>query len=496
MTEKSLSKITPKYTCAVSGQKRMTPCTGCSDPKNCSTTTMQYKGTEVSEKAMLKINAEGGVVSCAKGDMEGCGYKAGNKVCGKCGAMAVQVKEDINEEISEEEMELDDLKKRRAMGETEAPEEEDDEEMSEEKGMGQAVPALTPEEEPDPERPVLDDEDEEMKEMMADEEDDAYLLDMLKRRRAARMKRLRSMGMKSAEVTDDAYLCAVERKVLPGAATPCASCPGGCAPESNLPTLLEIEGMAEEMFGGKVLDSGYGASVDVFLVDMRRKDGRIIEARFDGTTGECTGWDLLNDTIISEKSAQDAPLKIIGSLDAAEIAVKSIEGTVKHVDADEFDGYDAWAVEIDGVDGKSYDVYVALDGEVLGYDEYTVEEAADIEAEAAEIALKSAYSDMDREQMAEEGIALPDGSFPIADEDDLRNAIKAYGRAGDKAAAQRHIKKRARDLGAEDLIPENWEKADDDEVETKSDEAEETVDAELIASLMEFEMLALESDLD
>jgi uncharacterized membrane protein YkoI len=470
---------------------------------------MQYKGTEVSEKAMLKINADGGVVSCAKGDMEGCGYKAGNKVCGKCGAMAMQVKEDMDEEISEEEMELAKLKKRRAMGADMPDMDEDDEEMPEEKGMGfvgmgalpddeddeekggmgQAVPALTPEED----RPVLDDEDEEMKEMMADEEDDNYLSGMIARRRAARMKRLRSMGMKSAEITDDAYLCAVERKVLPGVATPCASCPGGCAPESNLPTLLEVEGMAEEMFGGKVLDSGYGASVDVFLVDMRRKDGRIIEARFDGTTGECTGWDLLNDTIISEKSAEDSPLKIIGSLDAAEIAVKSVEGTVKHVDADEFDGYDAWAVEIEGVDGKSYDVYVALDGEVLGYDEYTVEEAADIEAEAAEIALKSAYGDDDRDRMAEEGLALPDGSYPIADEDDLRNAIKAYGRAGDKGAARRHIKKRARDLDAEDLLPENWEKTDDADVETKADE---TVDAELLASLMEFEMLALESDLD
>jgi hypothetical protein len=61
-----------------------------------------------------------------------------------------------------------------------------------------------------------------------------------------------------------------------------------------------------------------------------------------------------------------------------------------------------------------------------------------------------------RKRMAENGEALPDGSFPIADLEDLRNAIHAIGRAGDPEAAKAHIKKRARALGHEDLIPEGW----------------------------------------
>lgn len=62
----------------------------------------------------------------------------------------------------------------------------------------------------------------------------------------------------------------------------------------------------------------------------------------------------------------------------------------------------------------------------------------------------------EREGSADAGHALPDGSFPIENVDDLKNAIQAIGRAKDPEAAKAHIKKRARELGAEDLIPEDW----------------------------------------
>lgn len=66
------------------------------------------------------------------------------------------------------------------------------------------------------------------------------------------------------------------------------------------------------------------------------------------------------------------------------------------------------------------------------------------------------YSQDDRDKMAKAGTALPDGSFPIADEDDLKNAIQAFGRAKDPAAAKAHIIKRAKALGLASLIPDSW----------------------------------------
>lgn len=71
--------------------------------------------------------------------------------------------------------------------------------------------------------------------------------------------------------------------------------------------------------------------------------------------------------------------------------------------------------------------------------------------------LKREFSDKERQARAENGHALPDGSFPIDDKKDLGNAIDAVGRAKDPAKAKAHIKARAKDLGAEDMLPDGWQ---------------------------------------
>lgn len=74
----------------------------------------------------------------------------------------------------------------------------------------------------------------------------------------------------------------------------------------------------------------------------------------------------------------------------------------------------------------------------------------------AEGAEKREFSDKERSKLAEEGAAMPDGSFPIKTKDDLENAVKAIGRAKDKEAAQKHITARAKALDATDLLPADW----------------------------------------
>lgn len=81
-------------------------------------------------------------------------------------------------------------------------------------------------------------------------------------------------------------------------------------------------------------------------------------------------------------------------------------------------------------------------------------------AKGAEIGelVKRYFTEEQRHDAATAGQAMPDGSFPIENEEDLKNAIKAYGRAKDPAAAKKHIEQRAKELGKEDLLPEDWEK--------------------------------------
>lgn len=95
---------------------------------------------------------------------------------------------------------------------------------------------------------------------------------------------------------------------------------------------------------------------------------------------------------------------------------------------------------------------------------------------------KRKYSTAQRVAMAKKGQALPvkndkgetvDGRYPIADEEDLGNAVRAIGRTkeGDVSEVKTYIKRRARALGATDSIPDTWKDAESDvEKELTGDE--------------------------
>ena len=69
---------------------------------------------------------------------------------------------------------------------------------------------------------------------------------------------------------------------------------------------------------------------------------------------------------------------------------------------------------------------------------------------------KKDYSPKQRRALAARGQAMPDGSFPIANVADLRNAIQSVGRAANYEKAKAHISRRARALGRTDLLPADW----------------------------------------
>lgn len=73
---------------------------------------------------------------------------------------------------------------------------------------------------------------------------------------------------------------------------------------------------------------------------------------------------------------------------------------------------------------------------------------------------KTNFSEAERKKLASEGLALPDGSFPIRNKQDLKDACKSYGLAKNPLRAKRWIIKRARELDALDLLPEKWNISD------------------------------------
>ena len=65
-------------------------------------------------------------------------------------------------------------------------------------------------------------------------------------------------------------------------------------------------------------------------------------------------------------------------------------------------------------------------------------------------------SNDDRMKMAEQGIALPDGSFPIPNEAFLHAMIGLVGQAPDPQSAMNHIIERAQAMGMEHALPAAW----------------------------------------
>ncbi len=64
----------------------------------------------------------------------------------------------------------------------------------------------------------------------------------------------------------------------------------------------------------------------------------------------------------------------------------------------------------------------------------------------------------EREKDAEAGVAMPDGSYPIKSAKDVENAVMDYNRSGQKPDVKAHIIARAKAIGAESALPEDWTK--------------------------------------
>jgi hypothetical protein len=63
----------------------------------------------------------------------------------------------------------------------------------------------------------------------------------------------------------------------------------------------------------------------------------------------------------------------------------------------------------------------------------------------------------ERKEASKKGQAMPDGSFPIKNTNDLHNAVSDWGRAGSKPSVKDHIVDRAKALDASHLLPDDWQ---------------------------------------
>ena len=421
----------------------------------------------------LSVDAEGGILTCAKGvDLAQCGYVKGDKVCGKCGAVPIEMKVmtlALADELVSKAAQLDEeLKKKKKMpvmpqvrmedSDTDEAEEtlvsaeaSQDEELEDDESDEEEMPVEAEDDEDDEDEEEVEEEVEEDDE--EDEEDDASvggssLLDKF------RKARLQQIGVKSLDVGQHGYKCAMDTKVYAGGTPPCADCSGGCSGPGV--TLLHAEGISQTLVKGDVVDSAYIDKGDMFVTTIRRKDGKTFDVYVDNI-GEIRGHSLVGSSTIYDPNLDD--LTMVTFDEAANIAMMHLQrkdAEVIGIQPAAFEGHEAYVVDIQCKTGESYDIFVGLNGTLLGYETLQDPDIEEIEAEAAEIALKTAYPQAVRHELAKAGIAMPDGSFPILGHNDLMNAIQASKRATNQKDVRGHIVLRAKTIGYESTVPSSW----------------------------------------
>lgn len=427
----------------------------------------------------VNVDAEGGILGCAKGvDIAQCGYVKGDKVCGKCGAVPVEMKvmpasvadelvakaAKLEEELARAKAAMKPQKPFRKIQMEDADSEEEeatsvadevaeeDDEMTEDVEVAPEVPEAEEDEEGENEEEGEEEEQPEAAEEEEDmgEENPQSLLEKFRR------ARLQQIGVKSMDVGQHGYKCAMDGKVYAGGTPPCADCPGGCFGTKGQVTILHAEGISQTLVKGDVVESAYIKKADMFVTTIRRKDGKMFDVYVD-SVGEIRGHNLVDSSTIHDPAVDD--LTMVTFDEAANIAMMHLQrkdAEVVSIQPAAFEGHEAYVVDIQCKTGESYDVFVGIDGTLLGYETLQEPDIEEIEAEAAEIALKTAYPFAVRAELAKAGIAMPDGSYPILAHNDLLNAIQASKRATNQKDVREHIVLRAKTIGHESSIPPAW----------------------------------------
>lgn len=186
---------------------------------------------------------------------------------------------------------------------------------------------------------------------------------------------------------------------------------------SGAPLALVAAGTAEIVEAimverGSALDlSGFVAAMEAFDSRMRTVEDALLGKAVDQR-------EAITAAVEEAKRADaDAAENLVASADALRAQVKGTKQT--------------W------IDGMNYDLTIQ-DG---------VQASLRARAKGLTASSSAAWDQADRAQAAERGIALPDGSFPIADKADWHACKQALTAAGSKRAqVVRHLRKRGREL--------------------------------------------------
>jgi hypothetical protein len=217
------------------------------------------------------------------------------------------------------------------------------------------------------------------------------------------------------------------------------------------------------------------------------KNPKVVMGKSDAPGGEVVAGDVIEVSVVDRPCNPTTLFSIAAKADGAEdLALIEDAKVVEKSDAEAFglpaELYDRLAMPVKEALARLADGGATVTAETVKADaEASPQLTVNVHVAAQPAAVEKAdLSAAGRRKAAASGTAMEDGSYPIQTKSDLRKAIRAVGRGGaDHDKIRKHIIKRAKALGLEAMVPENWQadgslkdanKADDEELVAKAEQ--------------------------
>jgi hypothetical protein len=220
------------------------------------------------------------------------------------------------------------------------------------------------------------------------------------------------------------------------------------------------------------------------------KSPRVEMGKADAPMGLVTGGEVIEVSVVDRPANPGCLFTLAKADGAGDLAPVEDAQVTEKTDAEAFglpqELYDRLATPVKEALADLAAGGATVSAEAVKTDSAEPHLTVNVNATAAPDTVKADLSAEGRRKAAASGAAMPDGSYPINTKADLRKAIKAVGRGGaDHDKIRAHIAKRAKALGLEAMVPDNWASDGSLKDASKADEPGDTATAELTAKAEE-----------
>lgn len=215
------------------------------------------------------------------------------------------------------------------------------------------------------------------------------------------------------------------------------------------------------------------------------KNPKVVMGKSDAPGGEVVAGDVIEVSVVDRPCNPTTLFSIAAKADGADdLALVEDAQVVEKSDAEAFglpsELYERLATPVKEALARLADggaTVTAETVEAVKADGETPQLTVNVHVTAApeSVSEKADLSAAGRRKAAASGAAMSDGSYPINTKADLRKAIRAVGRGGaDHNKIRAHVIKRAKALGLEAMVPDNWNSDGSLKDANKADDTEQT----------------------